>query len=123
MATESGKLVKELEEHMGFVLPFEKFMAEADPEFLRGFANMKNILLDRDGALPKKTKALIHVALSAARKAPGIKSHTDRAMRLGATKEEIIEAIELSTFTFGGPAIRYGIESLIELIEEKEQQK
>ena len=123
MATDSEKLVNELQEHMGFVLPFEATLAEADPEFFAGFSQMKKILLDREGALPIKTKALIHIALSAARRATGIKSHISRAMRLGATKEEIIEAMELSTFTFGAPAIKYGIESLNALMKEQDQAK
>jgi AhpD family alkylhydroperoxidase len=121
MATDSGKLVKELQAHMGFVLPFEATLAEEDPEFLAVFSQMKKILMEREGALPRKTKALIHIALSAARRATGIKSHISRAMRLGATKQEILEAMELSTFTFGAPAIKYGVESLIAVLQEQKQ--
>jgi AhpD family alkylhydroperoxidase len=123
MVEKSDKLVANLEENMGFVLDFEKTLAELDPEFLAAFAEMKRVLLDRDRALSRKTKALIHVALSAARRAPGLKTHTARAMRLGATRDEIIEAIEVSFFTFGGPAARYGTETLMELLKEASDTK
>jgi len=116
-----NSLVDELHKDMGFVMPFEAALAELDPEFLGAFATMKRVLLDREGALSRKTKALIHVSLSAARKAPGLKTHSERAMRLGATREELIEAVEIATFTFGGPAVRYGIETLLELFKEKDK--
>ncbi|HEU0230241.1 MAG TPA: carboxymuconolactone decarboxylase family protein [Burkholderiaceae bacterium] len=47
-----------------------------------------------DGALPQKTKELIAVAVAHATQCPYcIRGHTERALRKGATEQELMEAI------------------------------
>ena len=58
-----------------------------------------------DGALPEKTKQLIAVAVAHVTQCPYcIRSHTKQAMRKGASKEEIMEAIWVAAEMRAGAA-------------------
>ena len=57
------------------------------------------------GALPEKTKQLIAVAVAHVTQCPYcIRSHTKSAMRKGATKEEIMEAVWIAAEMRSGAA-------------------
>lgn len=57
------------------------------------------------GALPEKTKQLIAVAVAHVTQCPYcIRSHTKSAMRKGATKEEIMEAVWIAAEMRAGAA-------------------
>jgi alkylhydroperoxidase/carboxymuconolactone decarboxylase family protein YurZ len=52
------------------------------------------------GPLPRKFKELILIAINAATThlyAPGVRRHIRNALQLGATREEILETIQLTT--------------------------
>jgi AhpD family alkylhydroperoxidase len=58
-----------------------------------------------DGALPKRTKTIILVSLAVASKCEWcIAYHVKRALKAGATKDEIIEACYLAVLVFGTSA-------------------
>ena len=58
-----------------------------------------------DGALPKKQKELIAVGISLVTDCEScMQWHIDQAARTGATKEEVLEAIEVGIEMGGGPA-------------------
>jgi alkylhydroperoxidase/carboxymuconolactone decarboxylase family protein YurZ len=64
-----------------------------DPELLK-LVKATNDLALVDGALPRKIKFLIAMALDASEGAvEGVKVLAEQAMRVGATKEEIVETI------------------------------
>ncbi|MFC1983093.1 carboxymuconolactone decarboxylase family protein [Chloroflexota bacterium] len=49
----------------------------------------------KDGALPRKIKEIICICVDAIQLyEPGVRIHTRNALKLGATEEEIIEALE-----------------------------
>ena len=59
-----------------------------------------------DGALPKKTKFLIALSLDAAHGAvEGVRSLALQALKSGATKEEIMEALRVAHFISGAGSI------------------
>ena len=59
----------------------------------------------KEGALPEKTKQLIAVAVAHVTQCPYcIRSHTKQAMRKGASKEEIMEAIWVAAEMRAGAA-------------------
>ena len=61
-----------------------------------------------DGALPVKTKQLIAVATAHVTQCPYcIRSHTRRALRRGATEEEIMEAIWVAAEMRAGAAVAH----------------
>lgn len=63
------------------------------PETMDAWNNFSKAVF-KEGALPEKTKQLIAVAVAHVTQCPYcIRSHTKQAMRKGASKEEIMEAI------------------------------
>ncbi len=66
-----------------------------------------------DGALDYKTKELVALAIGVAVRCDGcIAYHVHDALRAGATREEIMEAVGVAIFMGGGPAMVYGCEAL-----------
>jgi AhpD family alkylhydroperoxidase len=67
----------------------------------------------KDGALPRKTKQLIAVAVAHVTQCPYcIQGHTKAAAREGATPEEIMEAIWVAAEMRAGGAFAHSIVSL-----------
>ncbi|MCW0482315.1 carboxymuconolactone decarboxylase family protein [Gaoshiqia sediminis] len=63
------------------------------PEIMEIWNNFSKTVF-KEGALPEKTKQLIAVAVAHVTQCPYcIRSHTKQAIRKGASKEEIMEAI------------------------------
>jgi AhpD family alkylhydroperoxidase len=67
----------------------------------------------KDGAMPKKTKELMAVAISVAIRCEGcIVYHTQAAIKAGASREEFLETLNVSIELGGGPATVYGAKAL-----------
>jgi alkylhydroperoxidase/carboxymuconolactone decarboxylase family protein YurZ len=78
-----------------------KIFEKLDPELLKLVDNTKELALN-DGALPRKVKLLIAMALDASKEAvEGVKSLTEQALKAGATKEEIMEALRVADYICG----------------------
>jgi 4-carboxymuconolactone decarboxylase len=74
----------------------------------------------REGALPRKTKELIMVAITCALSRPrGVRLHSERALALGATPREVLEAVEVAAIPGGMPGLWLGVETLHEVLKEK----
>ncbi len=70
-----------------------------DPEFLEAYLAFRSVP-QRKGPLPGKTKELILIAINAATThlyAPGVRRHIQNALKAGASAEEILETIQLTT--------------------------
>jgi AhpD family alkylhydroperoxidase len=118
------KRIDDLKEAMrkerGYLYPEWEFLAENDVEFMEAYNNLYNRAL-RDGkALPAKTRELIAIALLAYRGLENaVYEHVKRALRLGATKQELLEAIESSIIPGGAPTFSTGLRALMRVDEEK----
>jgi len=67
----------------------------------------------QDGALDKKTKELIALALGIASHCDGcIGFHTQALAKLGATQEEVVETLGMAVYMGGGPSLMYAAETL-----------
>jgi alkylhydroperoxidase/carboxymuconolactone decarboxylase family protein YurZ len=78
-----------------------KIFEEIDPELLKLVRTTNDFAL-ADGALPRKIKFLIAMALDASEGAvEGVKALAEQAMRAGATKEEIVETIRVTQYISG----------------------
>lgn len=72
-----------------------------DPELLKLVGNTRELAL-ADGALPKKVKFLMAMALDASHgTVEGVRALAQAAMRAGATKEEITETVRVAHFISG----------------------
>ncbi|MBI4291061.1 MAG: carboxymuconolactone decarboxylase family protein [Betaproteobacteria bacterium] len=99
-------------------------IAKLDPEY---FEKLKGLYVDgtfgREGALPRKTKELIMVGITCALgRARGVKLHSQRALTLGATPREVLEAIEVAAIPGGMPGLWLGVETLEEILKARGQE-
>jgi alkylhydroperoxidase/carboxymuconolactone decarboxylase family protein YurZ len=79
--------------------PLWSTLQEWDPAFLEAYLTLRNVPI-KQGPLPPKIKELILVAINAATThlyAPGVRRHIRNALQYGATRGEILEAIQLTT--------------------------
>lgn len=68
-----------------------------DPEFFEAYFNFSAVPWRRS-VLPPKTKELVYIAVDASTThlyEPGLRRHIRNALKLGATREEILEVLEL----------------------------
>ena len=90
------------------------------PEISEAFRNFSKLAF-KEGALPEKTKQLIAVAVAHVTQCPYcIRSHTTQAMRKGASKEEIMEAIWVAAEMRAGAAYAHSAIALDEMETKKE---
>jgi alkylhydroperoxidase/carboxymuconolactone decarboxylase family protein YurZ len=79
--------------------PMWDLMKELDPDYLEAFLGFRAVP-QRKGPLEQKYKEMIFIAINAATThlhGPGVRRHIQNALRAGATKEEILEVIQLTT--------------------------
>ncbi|MCH6546198.1 MAG: carboxymuconolactone decarboxylase family protein [Deltaproteobacteria bacterium] len=96
-------------------------IANLDPEY---FEHLKGLYVDgtfgREGALPRKTKELIMVAITCAMVRPrGVRVHSERALNLGASPREVLEAMEVAAIPGGMPGLWMGVETLQDIVNKK----
>ena len=78
-----------------------KIFEKIDPELLKLVQDTKSFAVT-DGALPRKFKLLIAMALDASEGAvEGVRALAEQAMKAGATKEEIVETIRVAQYISG----------------------
>lgn len=78
-----------------------KVFEKLDPELLRLVESTRALALN-DGALPRKIKLLMAMGLDASQGAvEGVKSLAEQAIKVGATKEEMMEALRVADFICG----------------------
>lgn len=90
---------------------------------ISSFATLhKNALAD--GVLSRKIKELIALAIGIAARCAGcIAFHTHDALKAGASRQEILEAIGVAVLMGGGPAMVYACEALAALEQFEEKQR
>ena len=80
---------------------------ELAPKQMEAFAAFSNAVF-ADGALSKKTKQLIAVAVAHTTQCPyGIRGHTKGALKAGATEAEIMEAVWVAAEMRAGGAFAH----------------
>jgi len=86
-----------------------------DPQFMEAYLRFREVP-HRSGHLPAKFRELVLVAINAATThlyAPGVRRHMANAFKAGATREEVLETIELVTI-MGIHSINLAIPILVE---------
>ncbi len=82
------------------------------PGSIKGFSQLHQQSL-QDGVLPRKMKELIALSISITTPCAGcIAYHVHDALKAGASREEILEAIGVAVMMAGGPGLVYGCEAL-----------
>ncbi|MDP2153758.1 MAG: carboxymuconolactone decarboxylase family protein [Methylotenera sp.] len=82
------------------------------PDLMKAFGDLASAAT-KNGVLDKKTKELIALALGVAAHCDGcIGFHTQALNRLGASKEEVFEALGMAVYMGGGPSLMYAAEAI-----------
>lgn len=99
----------------GYWNPFWDGLLQLDPTFFEAYLNFSSVPW-RSGVLEPKIKELIYIAVDAATThlyEPGLRQHIRNAIGYGATKEEIMEVLELVS-VLGIHACTMGVPILLE---------
>jgi len=121
MKEEAEKAVKELRDEMGGFVPGTlKAIKEHHPELAVLIREMDRVMVT-DGALDRKTKRLIALACVAVRMCEDcVYPQAKVAKNFGASKEEIIEALNVAVLTGGVPCWSTAKKGIIRVFEEWE---
>ena len=85
---------------------------QAAPEVMRGFGDLHRAAT-AEGALTRADKELIALSISIAQGCSGcITLHVHDALRAGATRDQVTEAIAVAVMMGGGRATMYAIEAV-----------
>ena len=107
----------DMKHHLDQIDTMKGEVERLDPEFLASWASLSQ-QSKKDGTIDIKTKELICVALSiAARCSYCIASHVNKAIQLGASRDEIMEASFVAVSMGGGPSFAY-LTQIVEACDE-----
>jgi alkylhydroperoxidase/carboxymuconolactone decarboxylase family protein YurZ len=118
------QLRQDFVEARGYWNPFWDGLLTLDPDFFEAYLNFSAVPW-RKGVLEPKIKELIYTAIDAATThlyEPGLRTHIRNALRYGATKEEIMEVLELVS-VLGIHSCTLGVPVLLEELEALEQER
>lgn len=82
------------------------------PDVMSGFSSLSQAAT-KEGVLDKKTKELIALALGVAARCDGcIGFHAQTLVKLGASRQELLEMLGMAIYMGGGPSLMYAAEAL-----------
>lgn len=117
-------LLKAMEKERGYMLGPWKFLAEQDVDFMEAYNNLYNRGLTDGKALPARMRELIAIGILAYRgQEEAVYLHGKRALKLGASKRELLEAVETAMIPGGGPTLAVGLRALARIEEEGKNPK
>lgn len=87
-------------------------LAKENSDVFKGFQQMSKAAIS-DGALSAKQKELIALSIGVAQRCDGcIGFHVQNLIKMGVTREEVVEALGVNVYMGGGPALMYVAEAL-----------
>ena len=105
MATDYAALTRDISTYIGE-------LRRAQPEPMQAFSALAKGAT-ADGAVDKKTKEMIALAIGVAQRCDGcIGFHAKALTDLGATRDEIAEVMAMCVYMGGGPALMYAADAL-----------
>lgn len=115
---ETAAVLKSLRKSRGHVLPVHELMAALEPKLLQQYMELSQYLLfeETEHALDLKTRFLVLVGITTAVKGDpeGVDWSSARAMKYGASREEVAEAALLAMLPAGVPAVEKVSRRLLE---------
>lgn len=112
-------IVQRGEKRRGFVPYWLRVMADVDVDFLEAYERIYELTAVRKGKLPPKFREMIVcAAVAIGGYQPGLKDHIRRALRLGATREEMVEVFQSAYFHTGALTLVHGMIGLIDVLKE-----
>jgi alkylhydroperoxidase/carboxymuconolactone decarboxylase family protein YurZ len=96
--------------------PFWDWVAREDPEYVAARQPLSQLSVGEGKALSIKYREMVIIGILAFRgRKEGVIAHMRRAIDHGATKRELLEAIQSAAVPGGGPCFSTGAQALMEL--------
>lgn len=103
---------KEYPEITKDILKYFKEIKPHIPEVMQGSFNLSQAAF-KDGALDKKTKELLALAIAVASRCDGcIGFHAQALVKLGTTRQELAEMLGVAIYMGGGPSLMTAAEAM-----------
>ncbi|MEK6712250.1 MAG: carboxymuconolactone decarboxylase family protein [Nitrospinota bacterium] len=121
MSPKGKKLLEQMRKARGFVFPAFELLCEMDPGLIERYEALKNHILGKEEGFPEKHKELF-ITIAIAVRDPSaheqLKLHLKRALKLGATPVECLEAFEAVLPPSGMSILVAGCNALKEVLDE-----
>ncbi|MBI3079012.1 MAG: carboxymuconolactone decarboxylase family protein [Deltaproteobacteria bacterium] len=115
------ELIEAMRKKRGYLYAEWEFAARLDPEFMQVYDALYERAAGDGEALPAKYKELAAMAILAFRgEQESLRNHIQRALKLGLTKQEILEAFQAAMVPGGAVTFLHGLRALYAL--EREEQ-
>ena len=99
--------------------PFWEWVAKEDPEYVAARQPLSELSLGEGKALSIKQKEMVIIGILAYRgREAGVLAHMRRAIQHGATKRELLEAVQAAAVPGGGPTFSTGVQALMQLDQD-----
>ena len=96
--------------------PFWEWVAREDPEYVRVRQPLSELSIGEGKELSVKHREMVIIGILAFRgRKDGVVAHMRRAIDHGATKRELLEAIQSAAVPGGGPTFSIGAQALMQL--------
>ena len=96
--------------------PYWDWVAREDPEYVAARQPLSELSIGEGKELSIKYREMVIIGILAFRgRKEGIVAHMKRAIDHGATKRELLEAIQSAAVPGGGPTFSAGVQALMEL--------
>jgi 4-carboxymuconolactone decarboxylase len=117
--SEKQEYVDKMYRERGYILDFHKVMAAEDFDFLKAYNRLIEAGYTGQRRLDARTKELIYTVILTALKASTdhIKAHIKLALDYGATKQDVLEALEICLPAAGVPAFMVGFEAWKQVVK------
>ncbi len=116
------KLIEKMTKERGYIYDEWKFAATNDPDFVEAYNNLYSSGLNAGEALSLVDRELVACGILCFRNLTnGVKTHMIRAIKHGATKQQLLEAIETCIVPGGAPTFFTGLEALMLTLKECEE--
>src|SRR5262245_48315104 len=116
-ARQSEQLIARMKAARGYIYPEWELAARTDPDFTDAYNRVYELAMGEGRHVSAKVREFVAIALLAFRGADreSLVAHMRRAIRLGATKEELFEVLEATLVPGGAPTFHRGLSALLEV--------
>jgi alkylhydroperoxidase/carboxymuconolactone decarboxylase family protein YurZ len=99
--------------------PYWDWVAQEDPEYVQARGPLSELSVGEGRELAIKHREMVIIGILAFRgRQEGVVAHMRRAVANGATKRELLEAIQSAAVPGGGPTFSTGVQALMQLDSE-----
>jgi alkylhydroperoxidase/carboxymuconolactone decarboxylase family protein YurZ len=114
------ELIAKMKGDRGYTYPEWEYAARANPDFIEAYNDLYRRSLTDGQLLSAKVREFVAIGILAFRgETDAVRTHMQRAMRLGATKEELLEAIEPCIVAGGASTFLCGLKALMQATSEE----